>query len=83
MGGWPCDLADTELLLLRVAPGALVLFLNFLFEMFQQSRFRFGREGKEGWLGGVLLLPRGFLQAAALFTQGIGCSCSVPSKALF
>lgn len=30
MGGWPRDPADTKLLL-HVAPGALVLFLNFLF----------------------------------------------------
>lgn len=59
MGGWPRDPADTKLLLLHVAPGALVLFLNSLFEMFQQSRFRFGQEGKAGWLGGVLLLSQG------------------------
>lgn len=55
MGGWPRDPADTKLLLLLllpVAPGALVLFLNFLFEMFQQSQFRFGREGRQaGWVG--------------------------------
>lgn len=50
MGAWPLDPEDTKLLLLHVALGPLVLFLNFLFEMFQQSRFRFGREGRlSGW----------------------------------
>ena len=81
-GPGPTTSADMELPP-HVAPGGLVLFLKFLIEMFQQSQFSFGREGRMAGWGAAA--SQGFPPGSSLplFAQGIGCSGNIPSEDLF
>lgn len=82
MGGWPHDPTDTKLLLLHVAPGVLVLFLNSLFEMFQQSWFRFGREGRQaGWVGAAA--SQGLPPGSSSVHKALDAAVVFPAKLCF
>lgn len=59
------------------------LFLNFLFEMFQQSRFRFGREGRQaGWVG-CCCFPGASSRQQLCSHKALDAAVVFPAKLLF